>query len=412
MGDFGYRTRDEVDAWKERCPIRRMRERLVAEGTATEVELNQIDADVDREVAEAYRQAEASPWPDPADASTHVFAKPRTPSPPPAPDPARSITWMQATLEALAAEMESNSRIFVVGEGIGKRGGNFRTAAGLFDRFGPERLRDTPIAERGFTGLAGGAAMTDTRPVVDFMFADFLLDAVGEVVNQIAKIRYMSSGRIQMPVLLRGCIGIGHSAATHHSGSYYPMYAHFPGLRVVVPSNPYDAKGLLHHALRCDDPVVFLEHRELLNAKGPVPAAAYEIPFGQAAVVREGRDVTVVALALMVPQALKACEMLDKEGLSVELIDPRTVAPLDMDTILQSVAKTGRLLIVDETFGPCGIGAEIAARMVDQGFDELDAPIRRLNGVHTPTPYSPPLEAAVVPNMDDIARAIRDLAAE
>jgi 2-oxoisovalerate dehydrogenase E1 component len=319
---------------------------------------------------------------------------------------------MQATLEALAAEMESNSRIFVVGEGIGKRGGNFRTAAGLFDRFGPERLRDTPIAERGFTGLAGGAAMTDTRPVVDFMFADFLLDAVGEVVNQIAKIRYMSSGRIQMPVLLRGCIGIGHSAATHHSGSYYPMYAHFPGLRVVVPSNPYDAKGLLHHALRCDDPVVFLEHRELLNAKGPVPAAAYEIPFGQAAVVREGRDVTVVALALMVPQALKACEMLDKEGLSVELIDPRTVAPLDMDTILQSVAKTGRLLIVDETFGPCGIGAEIAARMVDQGFDELDAPIRRLNGVHTPTPYSPPLEAAVVPNMDDIARAIRDLAAE
>jgi 2-oxoisovalerate dehydrogenase E1 component len=412
MGDFGYRTRDEVDAWKERCPIRRLRERLVAEGTTSEGELNQIDADVDREVAEAYRQAEASPWPDPADAATHVFAKPRTPPPPPALDPARSITWMQATLEALAAEMESNPRIFVLGEGIGKRGGNFRTTAGLFDRFGPERLRDTPIAERGFTGLAGGAAMTGTRPVVDFMFADFLLDAVGEVVNQIAKIRYMSSGRIQMPVLLRGCIGIGHSGATHHSGSYYPMYAHFPGLRVVVPSNPYDAKGLLHSALQCDDPVLFLEHRELLSVKGSVSAAAYEIPFGQAAVVREGRDVTVVALALMVPLALKACEMLDKEGLSVELIDPRTVAPLDSDTILRSVAKTGRLLIVDETFGPCGIGAEIAARMADQGFDELDAPIRRLNGVHTPTPYSPPLEAAVVPDVDAIVRAVRELAAE
>jgi 2-oxoisovalerate dehydrogenase E1 component len=412
MGDFDYRTRAEVDAWKVRCPIRQFRERLVVEGAVTEGEMNQIDADVEREVTEAYRQAEASPWPAPADAATHVFAEPRTPPPPPAYDSGRSITWMQATLEALAAEMESNPRIFVLGEGIGKRGGNFRTTAGLFDRFGPERLRDTPIAERGFTGLAGGAAMTGTRPVVDFMFADFLLDAVGEVVNQIAKIRYMSSGRIQMPVLLRGCIGIGHSAATHHSGSYYSMYAHFPGLRVVVPSNPYDAKGLLHNALRCEDPVLFLEHRELLNVKGTVPATAYEIPFGQAAVVRKGRDVTVVALALMVRKAVKACEMLDKDGLSVELIDPRTVAPLDMDTILRSVAKTGRLLIVDETFGPCGIGAEIAAGLADQGFDELDAPIRRLNGVHTPTPYSPPLEAAVVPDVDAIARAIRELAAE
>jgi 2-oxoisovalerate dehydrogenase E1 component len=308
--------------------------------------------------------------------------------------------------------MEANPRIFVLGEGIGKRGGNFRTTAGLFDRFGPERLRDTPIAERGFTGLAGGAAMTGTRPVVDFMFADFLLDAVGEVINQIAKMQYMSSGRLKMPVLLRGCIGIGHSAATHHSGSYYPMYAHFPGLRVVVPSNPYDAKGLLHHALRCDDPVLFLEHRELLAVKGPVPDAAYEVPFGQAAVVRDGRDVTVVALALMVQKALKACETLEKEGVSVELIDPRTVAPLDTDTILRSVARTGRLLIIDETFGPFGVGAEIAARMADEGFDELDAPIRRLNGAHTPTPYSPPLEAAIVPEVEAIVRAVRDLMAE
>jgi 2-oxoisovalerate dehydrogenase E1 component len=244
------------------------------------------------------------------------------------------------------------------------------------------------------------------------MFADFLLDAVGEVVNQIAKIPYMSSGRLQMPVLLRGCIGIGHSAATHHSGSYYPMYAQFPGLRVVVPSSPYDAKGLLHYALRCDDPVLFLEHRELLTVKGPVPEAEYEIPFGHAAVVREGRDVTVVALALMVRKVLEACETLDREGVSVELIDPRTVSPLDSETILRSVAKTGRLLIVDETFAPFGIGAEIAARMADVGFDELDAPIRRLNGVHTPTPYSPPLEAAVVPDVEAIVRAVRDLVAE
>jgi 2-oxoisovalerate dehydrogenase E1 component len=412
MGDYGYRTREEVDGWKERCPIRRMRETLVADEIATISDLDEIDAAVESEVNDAYRRAEASPWPDAANAATHVYAEPRLPEPAPAATPGRSVTWMQATLEALSSEMASNSRIFVMGEGIGKRGGNFRTTAGLYDRFGAERLRDTPISERGFTGLAGGAAMNGTRPVVDFMFADFLLDAVGEVVNQIAKMQYMSSGRLRMPVLMRGCIGIGHSAATHHSGSYCAMYAHFPGLRVVVPSNPYDAKGLLLHALRCDDPVLFLEHRELLSTNGPVPEAAYEIPFGQAAVVREGREVTIVALAVMVPKALQACDTLSVGGVSVEVIDPRTVAPLDMETIRKSVAKTGRLLIVDETFGPYGIGAEIAARMADEGFDELDAPIRRLNGLHTPTPYSPPLETAVVPDVEAIIRAVRELVAE
>jgi 2-oxoisovalerate dehydrogenase E1 component len=299
-----------------------------------------------------------------------------------------------------------------MGEGIGQRGGNFATTAGLFARYGPVRLCDTPICERGFVGLAAGAAMTGTRPVIDFMFADFVLDAVGEILNQIAKVQYMSSGRLTMPVLLRGCVGVGHSAATHHSGNYYPMYAHFPGLRVVVPSSAHDAKGLLARALRCDDPVLFLEHREVLAIKGPVPEEPYEIEFGKAAVVREGTDVTVVALALMVHHTLKASQVLAAEGVSVELIDPRTVAPLDFETILASVRKTGRLLIVDEAFGPFGIGAEIAARMADAGFDDLDAPIRRLNGAHTPIPYSPTLEASIVPNPDAIAGAIRDLIRE
>jgi len=228
--------------------------------------------------------------------------------------------------------------------------------------------------------------MSGTRPVVDFMFADFVLDAAGEIINQIAKMQYMSSGRITMPVLLRGCIGVGHSAATDHSGSYYAMYAQFPGLRVVVPSTPYDAKGLLKTALSCNDPVLFLEHRELLTLKGPVPADDYSIPFGEASIVREGTSVTVVALALMVQKSLAACDMLAKENISVELIDPRTVSPLDTRTMLKSVEKTGRLLIVDESFAPCGIGAEIAAQLADRGFGQLDAPIRRLNGVHTPTP--------------------------
>ena len=308
--------------------------------------------------------------------------------------------------------MARNPKIFVMGEGIGKRGGNFKTTAGLYELYGPERLCDTPICERGFVGLGCGAAMTGTRPVIDFMFADFVLDAVGEIVNQIAKIQYMSNGRLRMPILLRGCIGIGHSAATHHSGSYYSMYAHFPGLRVVVPSTPYDAKGLLKRALRCDDPVLFFEHRELLSSKGPVPTEDYEIEFGQARVLREGGDITVVALALMVQRALKACAQLAGEGIAVEVIDPRTLAPLDCATIARSVHKTGRLLIVDETFAPYGVGAEIAAQISDGSFDDLDAPIRRLNGLHTPTPYSPPLERAVVPDADAIAQAIRDLLAE
>jgi 2-oxoisovalerate dehydrogenase E1 component len=190
------------------------------------------------------------------------------------------------------------------------------------------------------------------------------------------------------------------------------MYAHFPGLRVVVPSTPYDAKGLLKTALNCDDPVLFLEHRELLSLKGSVPVEEYFIEFGKASLVLEGKHVTVVALALMVQKTLKACELLTKEGISVELIDPRTVSPLDIETILKSVEKTGRLLIVDESFGPCGIGAEIAAQMIDRGFDELDAPIRRLNGLHSPTPYSPSLESAVVPDVNAIANALRDLVSE
>ena len=222
----------------------------------------------------------------------------------------------------------------------------------------------------------------------------------------------MSSGRLKMPLVLRGAIGIGNSAATHHSGSYYSIFGNIPGLRVAVPTTPYDAKGLLKTAIRSDDPVLFLEHKSLLNNKGPVPEEEYYLPFGQAAIVREGKDITVVALALMVRKTLEAAEQLAAEGIAVEVIDPRTIAPLDIDTILESVHKTGRLLVVDETFGPFGVGAEIAARVMDLAFDDLDAPVRRLNGAHTPTPYSPPLEAAVVPNTQTIVQAIRDLLAE
>jgi 2-oxoisovalerate dehydrogenase E1 component len=244
------------------------------------------------------------------------------------------------------------------------------------------------------------------------MFVDFILDAMGELINQMAKVQYMSSGRLKMPLVLRGAIGIGNSAATHHSGSYYPTFVNVPGFRVVVPSTPHDAKGLFAAALQSDDPVIFLEHKSLLYNKGPVPEESYVVPFGQARIAREGTAVTVVALALMIKKSLEAAEHLAQEGFSVEVIDPRTLAPLDITTIIESVHKTGRLLIVDEWFGPCGIGAEIAAQVMDLAFDDLDAPVRRLNGLHTPTPYSPTLEAAVVPNTQTVTQAIRDLLAE
>ena len=416
MIDFTYRTREEVDSWKERDPIERLEQTILDEELAEADTLEEIKRAAKQLVVEARDFAQQSPFPSPDSAATHVYCQTgssRSLQPPAVPtDQTRKTTYMKATHEALAAEMAQNPRIFVLGEGIGERGGNFATTTGLFEKHGAVRLCDTPICERGFVGLAAGAAMSGTRPVVDLMFGDFMLDAVGEIVNQIAKMQYMSSGRLTMPILLRGCIGIGHSAATHHSGSYYPMFGHFPGLRVAVPSTPYDAKGLLTRALRADDPVLFLEHRELLTVEGPVPQEDYEIPFGSARIIREGSDLTVVAIARMVHLAQEACEKLAGDGVSVELIDPRTIAPLDTEAILASVQKTGRLLIVDETYAPFGIGAEIAARVADAGFDDLDAPIRRLNGAHVPTPYSPPLESAVVPDVEDVIHAIKELMVE
>ena len=412
MGDFDYRTREEVAAWKERCPIAAFRQRLETEHGIPAAELDAAEVDVADEVARGRAAAEQAPVPTAADATTHVYATPRDVREPVADPAARQVSFIQATVEALDAAMADDPSIFVLGEGVGRRGGNFRTTAGLYAKYGPDRLRDTPICERGFTGLACGAAMAGARPVVDFMFIDFLLDAWGEIVNQIAKMQFMSSGRLTMPVVLRGCIGMGHSAATHHSGRYYGMLAQVPGLRVVVPSTPRDAKGLFAHALRGDDPVLFLEHREILQVKGPVEESDFEIPFGRARIARAGTDATVVAVGRMNHLCLAAAETLAKEGVSIEVIDPRTVNPLDADAILASVAKTGRLLVVDEPAGPCGLAAEVAALAADRGFDDLDAPVRRLCGVPSPTPYSPVLEAEVLQSTTAIEAALRGLVAE
>lgn len=419
MGDFTYRTRDDVEQWKQRCPILSFGNRLLEADLATETELQQIAAEVGELVQQSVSNAEAAAPPAAASATRHVYCEAAAPgdaagnnatAEPPAGD--RSITYTAATHEALDAEMAANPNIWVMGEGIGARGGNFATTVGLYDKYGAERLCDTPICERGFVGLSCGAAMTGTRPIIDFMFIDFINDAFGEVINQIAKMQYMSSGRLKMPLLLRGCGGIGHNAATHHSGLYHSIYSHIPGLRVVMPSTPYDAKGLFTHALRCQDPVLFLEHRELMATKGAVPEDDYEIPFGVARIARPGTDVTVVAISLMVQHALNAAEQLQQQGVSVEVIDPRTTSPLDIDTILQSVARTGRVLVIDEAFGPCSVASEIAAQIADRGFNDLDAPVRRINGAFTPTPYAATLEQAVVPNVNTIQAAITDLLQE
>jgi 2-oxoisovalerate dehydrogenase E1 component len=412
MGDYTYRTREEVDGWKAKCPIQALRRRLLADGVATEEDLAAIEKEIGEQTTAALAAAEADPWPEAATATQHVFDEsPRKPAPA-LPAGTREINFIRGTLEALDAEMARQPGIFVMGEGIGVRGGNFATTTGLYQKYGPVRLCDTPICERGFVGLACGAAMAGARPVIDFMFADFVLDGVGEILNQIAKMRYMSNGRLNMPVILRGCIGIGHCAATHHSGNYGTLFAHFPGLKVAMPSTAYDAKGLFTRALRGNDPVLFLEHRELIALKSAVPEADYEIEFGQAAVVRPGRDVTVVALAMMVQHAKKACETLAAAGIEVELIDPRTIAPLDTATVLASVRKTGRLLIVDEDFAPFSVASEIAAVVVAEGFNDLDAPVKRLHGAFAPVPYSPPLEKQLVPDADAIARAVRELMEE
>jgi 2-oxoisovalerate dehydrogenase E1 component len=323
----------------------------------------------------------------------------------------REMTYTDAAREGLAEEMERDPLIFVVGEGIGARGGNYNTTVGLYDRFGEWRLRDTPISERGFTGMCIGAAVLGARPVVDFMILDFELDALGDIINQASRLSWMSNGQVKVPLVLRGGVGIA-ATGPHHSASLYSFFMHLPGLHVVAPVFPADAKGLLKTALRCNDPVIFLEHKKVMKIKGNVPDGELFIPFGKANVVRPGKDLTIVGISYMVVEALNAADVLEKQGISVEVIDPRTLAPLDMTTILESLAKTHRLLIVDEDFSPCGAGAEIAAQVMEQGFYELDAPVRRLNGPFAPAPYSPPLEAAAVPNAQDIVRAALTLLAE
>ncbi|HVA88136.1 MAG TPA: alpha-ketoacid dehydrogenase subunit beta [Candidatus Saccharimonadales bacterium] len=323
------------------------------------------------------------------------------------------MTFGQAVRAALREEMLRDERVFLLGEDIGVYGGAFGVTDGLLAEFGPERIRDTPISEAAIAGAAIGAALGGFRPVAEFQFFDFILLAMDQLVNQAAKIRYMFGGTVSVPLVVRGPAGSGTGAAAQHSQSLEAIFAHIPGLKVVAPSTPRDAKGLLLASIRDPNPVVFIEHKLLYKMKGEVPDGDFVLPLGSAEVKRPGRDVTVVATQIMVSRALAAAEKLEADGIEVEVVDPRTLAPLDMPTIEASVVRTGRLIVVHEAVKTGGIGAEIVAAVAQSSaFDYLKAPIVRLGGQPCPIPYNKDLERCAVPQEDDIVAAVRAIIEE
>jgi pyruvate/2-oxoglutarate/acetoin dehydrogenase E1 component len=332
---------------------------------------------------------------------------------------ARIISYQQAINEALAHEMERDETVVVMGEDIAGGmetageddawGGVLGVTKGLYGRF-PGRVIDTPISESAYVGAAAGAAASGLRPVAELMFVDFMGVCFDQIFNQAAKFRYMFGGNARTPMVIRTMYGAGIRAASQHSQALYPLFTHVPGLKVVVPSTPYDAKGLLIQAIRDDDPVIFFEHKVLYTLEGDVPEEPYAIPFAEANIVREGGDVTVVAIGRMVHQAEAAAEALESDGISVEIVDPRTTSPLDEETILESVENTGRLVVVDEAHPRCGMAADIVAFVAQQAFGDLKAPPRMVTAPHTPVPFSPILEDAYVPTAETIAAAVREVA--
>jgi acetoin:2,6-dichlorophenolindophenol oxidoreductase subunit beta len=321
----------------------------------------------------------------------------------------REITYLEAVREAMSQEMRQNDDVFILGEDIGVYGGAFGVTRGMIEEFGPERIRNTPISEAAIAGAAIGSALTGMRPIMELQFSDFITIAMDQMVNQAAKTRYMFGGKGKVPMVLRTPAGSGTGAAAQHSQSLEAWVAHIPGLKVVQPSTAYDAKGLLKAAMDDDNPVIFYEHKLLYRTSSHVPEEQYSIELGKADIKREGTDVTIVATAIMVHKALEAAAELEKEGISVEVVDPRTIVPLDKETIINSVKKTGRLIVVHEAVRRGGIGGEIASMVAEsEAFDYLDAPIKRLGGKEIPIPYNPNLEKAAIPQLPDIIAAVRE----
>jgi pyruvate dehydrogenase E1 component beta subunit len=322
----------------------------------------------------------------------------------------REITFGAAIKEAIAEEMRRDPKVILMGEDVAEAGTTFKVLTGLVDEFGKDRIIDTPISEAGFTGIGVGAAMTGMRPIVDIMFGDFLMIIMDQVANQAAKIHYMSGGKWKVPLVIRATMGATRRSAAQHSQSLHAWPSHIPGLKVVVPSTPYDAKGLFKSAIREDNPVVIFEHKISYNkVKGPVPEEEYLIPLGVADVKREGSDITLVALSSMVQTSLRAAAMLEEIGVSAEVVDPRTTWPLDEKTLVESVRKTSRCIVIDEGYSRYGVTGEIASTIQEQAFYDLDGPVRRMGAMHVPIPFSPPLEDVTVPSDKQVFELARQM---
>lgn len=322
---------------------------------------------------------------------------------------AREMTLSQAIREALAEEMRRDPTVFIIGEDVAEAGTPFKVLSGLVAEFGPERVLDSPISEAGISGIGVGAAMTGMRPVVDIMFGDFLGIVMDQIANQAAKVRYMSGGKLKVPMVFRTTLGATRRSAAQHSQSLHAWVSHIPGLKVVLPSTPYDAKGLLKTAIRDDNPVVFFEDKMMYTLKGLVPEGDYTIPFGVADIKRAGTDITLVATSSMVQVALAAADQLASLGLSAEVIDPRTTFPLDKETLIQSAIKTSRAIVIDEGYERYGVTAEIAAVISDGAFYHLDAPVKRMGAMDVPVPFSPPLEDLTVPTPERVTELAKTL---
>ena len=320
----------------------------------------------------------------------------------------REISYVEALREALREEMLREPTLFVMGEDV-TVAGVWGVTKGLAEEFGTERIRDTPISEAAFCGAGIGAAMTGMRPIIEIRFADFLFVAMDQIVNQAAKLRFMTGCQVKLPIVFRSALGAGLSAGAHHSQSPEAMFMHVPGLQVVVPSTPYDAKGLFKTAVRGNNPVMFFEHKSLYSMKGPVPEEEYVIPFGEADIKKEGSDVTLVATSMMLHRAIEAAKELEKEGISVEVIDPRTLVPFDKQAVLKSVKKTSRLVVVEEDCKTGGVGAEIAAIVADEAFGYIDAPIKRVATPDIPIPFSRELESKVIPDVKSITKTVKEV---
>jgi acetoin:2,6-dichlorophenolindophenol oxidoreductase subunit beta len=321
----------------------------------------------------------------------------------------RELTMAEAVREALSEEMRRDSTVFIMGEDVAEAGTPFKVLSGMVEEFGKSRVIDTPISEPGFTGIGVGAAMTGLRPVVDIMFGDFLTLVMDQLVNQAAKVHYMSGGAWKVPMVLRTTLGASRRSAAQHSQSLQAWLSHVPGLKVVLPSTPYDAKGLMKTAIRDDNPVIFFEDKMMFRLKGPVPVEDYTIPFGVADIKREGEDITIVATSSMVQVALGAAKLLEEIGISAEVVDPRTTWPLDEKTLIESAKKTSRAIVLDEGYEKYGVTAEIASVIATGAFYDLDAPVKRIGAMHVPIPFSPPLEDATIPTEKSVFEAARGM---